>query len=82
MARGCRGETYHHPLLPRHALLAAAGVPCESFFPGPMALAALSEPDRLVVQVIVAALGRYGPRCAPLLTARAAQAAMLAPQDR
>jgi Ca2+-binding RTX toxin-like protein len=77
------GVRYHHLLLPRHALICAEGQWCESFYPGPMALAMLDRAE--VLQVRAAVLGQspgletgatpnlaklYGPRCLPLLTRR------------
>ena len=69
---------YHHLLLPRHALILAQGLACESFYPGPVALAALAPEQRKAVAVALGlrpALGvaacltnAYGPRCLPLLT--------------
>ncbi|WP_127046485.1 Hint domain-containing protein [Pseudorhodobacter sp. E13] len=46
ISRGAIGEVveYHHIMCPRHAILRAGGAACESFFPGPMALAALEGP--------------------------------------
>ena len=81
VARGIRSVTYHHLLLPRHALILAHGAACESFYPGPIAVAALSPLDRIR---LAAALGldratafdpaqiaaAYGPRCLPLATWR------------
>lgn len=74
------GVVYHHLLLPRHALICAEGQWCESFYPGPMALAMLGP---LAVAEVRAALvpqlqprqgedlaAAYGPRCLPLLTRR------------
>ncbi|WP_417243157.1 Hint domain-containing protein [Celeribacter sp.] len=37
-ARGCRDVTYHHLLLPQHALILANGCASESLFPGRFAL--------------------------------------------
>lgn len=46
ISRGAIGETveYHHIMCPKHEILCAGGAACESFFPGPMALAALDGP--------------------------------------
>lgn len=83
--------TYHHLLLPRHALVLAEGAQVESLFPGPQLLAALRPADRTR---LLACLARncpvppgqtptdaYGARCLPLLgfaQARAWQRAILA----
>ena len=73
VARGIRSVTYHHILLPRHALILAEGAATESFHPGRMALAALAPADR---RSLAATLGcdpariatSFGPRCLPLLS--------------
>lgn len=54
--------TYHHILLPHHGLVLANGIWCESFWPGPRALAGLSLRDRAVVQDCTAQ--SYGPHVA------------------
>ena len=91
VARGIRSVTYHHLLLPRHALIMAEGAACESFYPGPMAFASLSPPDKIR---LATALGlepgamvtpsriaaAYGPRCLPLASWRAVAAQR--PRDR
>lgn len=43
-SRGCIG--YHHLLFAQHEVIFANGAACESFFPGPMAIEALSDADR------------------------------------
>ena len=82
VARGMRAVTYHHILLPRHTLVRAHGLWVETFYPGPEALRALAPHDRQRLSLVLsgaantppAALqGRYGPRCLPLLTGRAAR---------
>lgn len=60
--RGPAPVTYHHILLPRHSLVLANGIWCESFWPGPRALAGLSLRDRAVVQECTA--HPYGPQVA------------------
>lgn len=79
--RGVRRVSYHHLLLPAHALLLAEGTAVESLYPGPEALRALGEAQRAS---LLLALGlpeeawhdpalmakAYGPRCLPLLAAR------------
>lgn len=83
VAQGMHSVTYHHLLLPAHALLWAEGAAAESFYPGPVALAALSGADRQRVAAAISAtsgrvgLGQslallYGPRCLPLLNRQAA----------
>ncbi len=49
VARGVRAVTYHHLLLPRHAILWAAGAGAESFYPGPEALRMLGEAQCIAV---------------------------------
>ena len=74
---------YHHLLLPQHALICAEGQWCESFYPGPMALAMLGPAARIAVtgaifgQALTAhrpltgdVLSLYGERCLPLLSRR------------
>lgn len=58
VAQGVRQVSYHHLLLPRHAILSAAGAPVESLYPGPEALHMLGAMARLQV---IAALARTGP---------------------
>src|SRR6056297_1916942 len=43
---GCRKVTYHHIMFAAHEVVFANGLPCESFFPGRMALRALSDDNR------------------------------------
>ncbi|MBC7476806.1 MAG: Hint domain-containing protein, partial [Pseudorhodobacter sp.] len=84
VAQGVRSVTYHHLLLPQHALIWTEGALAESFYPGPMALAALDMADRLTVARIIlradlrsgSLCGAYGPRCQPVLTQRGAKAAL------
>ena len=82
VARSIRSVTYHHLLLPRHALILAHGAASESFYPGPIAVASLSTRDKIS---LATALGlnlaaafdparidaAYGPRCLPLAARRA-----------
>ncbi len=73
-----RDVNYHHILLPRHGLVRANGVICESLYPGPIALAGLAPAQRITLaQAILstAPAGRggtldslYGPRALPLLS--------------
>jgi len=44
--RGVQSVSYVHILLENHAILSAEGVATESFYPGPMAVRALSRRDR------------------------------------
>ena len=84
VAQGVRSVTYHHLLLPHHALIWAEGGQAESFYPGRMALAALGLVDRLDVARIILRFGArsgslcevYGPRCQPVLTQREAKAGL------
>lgn len=73
--------SYHHLLLPGHALLRAEGVWAESLWPGPMACAALSPEDRCALLRRFPALApgllglapveaAYGPRIRPLARRR------------
>lgn len=83
---GCRRIEYHHLLLPRHALIRAAGALTESLWPGPMALRAFDAASRDEIRRVVAAIvpktgGRgtplvdlYGQRALPLLGRREARA--------
>ena len=43
LARGKRGVTYHHLLLPRHALIFANGALSESLYPGRFALSGFDD---------------------------------------
>jgi hypothetical protein len=82
VARGVRQVSYHHLLLPKHAMVWAEAALVESFYPGKMAVAGLSREARIsLCRVIVdlyamtgaAALdARYGPRCQAVLTRRQA----------
>jgi Ca2+-binding RTX toxin-like protein len=78
MAKGLRAVTYHHLLVPAHAVLLAEGAPVESFYPGPIALAALQAADRRALVMAIqrqhpsakpdALAQSYGPRCLQLLS--------------
>lgn len=87
VAHGVRQVSYHHLLLPAHGLVWANGALAESFYPGKMAVAALTQAARLqLCAAIIAGFpsracgalaactleARYGPRCLPLLPRRAA----------
>lgn len=85
MARGIQRVTYHHLLLPAHALIWAEGALTESVSPGPEAIRALAPADRLDLARTLAPLARhpgqsltalYGPRILPLLPKKPALAAM------
>ncbi len=56
VAKGIQSISYHHLFLPEHALLLAEGATVESFYPGAMALAALSSADRAAVCAAILAL--------------------------
>ena len=86
VARGMREVTYHHLLLPRHALIQAEGCWTESFYPGRMALAGLTRSDRLTLAKVILrrqdSVGKgfvdtlcaaYGPRCQPVLSGQEAK---------
>lgn len=61
--RGVRRLSYHHLLLPRHHLVRANGIWCESLYPGPRACAGFSQDQRdALLQFNV---GSYGPPVAP-----------------
>ncbi len=89
MARGVRSVAWHHLLLPRHAIVFAAGAPCESFYPGPESLATLDWPARLTLAATICALAGvpttgslcdlYGPRVLPLLSRRALGGILVTP---
>ena len=81
VALGVRSVTYHHLLLPHHGLIRAEGCLAESFYPGRMALAALTLADRLAVARVILLPGgtlcaAYGPRCQPVLTGAEAMAGL------
>ncbi|OYU37427.1 MAG: hypothetical protein CFE33_20825, partial [Pseudorhodobacter sp. PARRP1] len=89
VAQGMRGVTYHHLLLPHHALIRSEGAWTESFYPGRIALAGLTASDRLTLaHAILRQQGfainftsgtlceAYGPRCQPLLSGREAKASL------
>ncbi len=44
---------YHHFLLPRHALVLANGLPCESFYPGPAGLEGLAPATRHRIEALL-----------------------------
>ncbi|MGL4311004.1 MAG: Hint domain-containing protein [Paracoccaceae bacterium] len=80
-AKGRQQVSYHHILLPAHALVRANGLWAETFYPGPVALKDLAE-DALqrLAQALRGAHDilsghravetAYGPRIRPLLTRR------------
>lgn len=81
LARQKKGVSYHHLLLPRHALISVEGLWVESFWPGKQGLAALDLTQR---QQMIRALPRlagvvwggqrvenaYGPAVGPVLKRR------------
>lgn len=83
--RGVKAVTYHHLLLPAHAILTTAGAASESFRPGPAALKMLGWRQRTEVLRLFPALLKdpengYGPLARPALTRRqAAETALSAP---
>lgn len=56
--KGVRQVTYHHIVLPQHAVIFANGVPTESFYPGDQSLSRLPVRDKL-------ALLAHFPRSSP-----------------
>lgn len=89
VAEGVRRVAYHHLLLPRHAILCAAGAPAESLYPGEETLKMLGglarlqitaalcrlAPDRAAARIGASLADLYGPRAHPLLTRRDLRAA-------
>ncbi|MDX1822111.1 MAG: Hint domain-containing protein [Paracoccaceae bacterium] len=83
VARGKRSVTYHHILLPRHAIVSADGMAAESLYPGPQTLKMLGFQASLAIMAAVARVRtgsaragglsleeRYGPRVHPLMSWR------------
>ena len=79
--KGLRAVSYHHFMLPCHALVRAEGLWAESFWPGPAAFSMLTPPSRAALLRAYPNLSRallghvsvesvFGPRAAPLLPAR------------
>jgi len=67
--KGKRSITYYHVLLERHALLLSEGLPSESFYPGPTALAMLNPAQRMaLLQTLSEPPYLYGPRARPCLS--------------
>lgn len=96
VAKGMREVTYHHFLLPKHALLVAEGALVESFYPGAMAVTALECVDRQSLQQAIFGLAGmgllppeghqnlvslYGPRCLPLLSRKQAKQCLTVQQS-
>lgn len=63
-------EVLIHVVLARHGVLLAEGVACESFWPGPMAMAGLPAPARFQVRRI---MGRDPVPAAPMIGVQAAR---------
>ncbi len=65
-------QRYHHLLLPVHGALICSGLPCESLYPGAVALRAMSRPARRSLQAAFPRLAAdpdsYGPTAYPCLT--------------
>jgi Ca2+-binding RTX toxin-like protein len=91
VAHGIGQVGYHHLLLPRHAVINAAGAAVESLYPGRMALSALGPVAHVeVAATLLARLGTaelppmglgglaelYGPRVAPVMSARQVEVAL------
>ena len=69
--KGKRSVTYYHVMLERHAILLSEGLPSESFYPGPTALAMLSPTQRIaLLGKLTAPSERYGPMARPCLSVR------------
>lgn len=60
VAEGARRITYHHILLPEHAVLDADGLAAESLYPGRHAVAPLDRKARVEIAAAVLALHRTG----------------------
>lgn len=58
--KGLRQVAYHHLLLPRHCLIQANGLWCESFWPGPRARAGLPTGQLQALEHIL--IKGYGPQ--------------------
>ncbi|MFS4582940.1 Hint domain-containing protein [Phaeobacter sp. C3_T13_0] len=75
-ARKRKYVTYFHVLLDQHATLISNGIPCESFYPGPIGLEMLSAFNRVKLHSLIPGLTLksvekiYGPRAAPVLKRR------------
>lgn len=70
--------SYHHVLLPQHSVITAEGVLTESFFPGPMAMATLSEIQREQIYAFFPGLRHdlqsgYGSLARPALSVQEAK---------
>ncbi len=61
--RGLGRVRYHHILLPRHHLVQANGIWCESLYPGPRACAGWSPDQRVALRKCK--ISDYGPPVAP-----------------
>jgi hypothetical protein len=76
VADGLRQVTYIHLMFDAHQIVFANGAASESFYPGPMALAALSAPARRELTLIFPELftsptdRAFGPRARPFARAR------------
>ena len=88
VAAGLAPVRYHHLMLARHDLLIANGAIVESFYPGPVAMAALTHADQIAVARAVLSLAGhanpvtglsdiYGARCHPLLSRKSAAKALV-----
>ncbi len=62
--------TYVHILLASHAVVLSEGLATESFFPGPMAIAALSEENRRSLALQISGSTAYQRTCRSTLTVR------------
>ena len=68
-----RAITYHHLIFDRHEVILAEGAPTESFYPGPAALAALSEDQRAEFTALFPDFdpGKLPPSARPIPAGRA-----------
>ncbi len=73
IARNCRALTYVHLMFEQHEIIFANGVACESFYPGPEAMALLDAKTRLKFHQMLGSAGHaadgYGPPARPYLRA-------------
>lgn len=74
IARNCRALSYVHLMFEQHEIIFANGVACESFYPGPEALAELDVKTRLNFNQLFRnadwPAGDFGPPARPFLRGR------------
>ncbi len=76
VAHGTRSVTYIHLLFERHQIILSNGIWTESFYPGPVAMAALLPPEQVEVLALFPDLARtadaaIGPRARDVVPRRA-----------